>query len=50
MAKIRVNDVNLYYELHGPEDRMYINREHVLFIEDLQPDSKVVQAIEAYQR
>lgn len=32
-------------ELHGPEDKMTINREQVLFWENLKNDSKVVQAI-----
>lgn len=36
-------------EAHGPEDRMEINKEHILFIEDMKNDSKVVQAIEAYK-
>ena len=34
-------------ELHGPKDEMIINRQHVLFIERLKTDSKVVQSIEA---
>ncbi|MBI4435011.1 hypothetical protein HY635_04360 [Candidatus Uhrbacteria bacterium] len=34
-------------ELHGPEDVMRINRQHVLFIEELRDDSPVVQTIEA---
>ena len=37
-------------ELHGPKDEMIINREHILFIERLKSDSKVVQAIEAYKK
>lgn len=32
-------------ELHGPEDVMYINRDQVLFWENLKDDSKVVTAI-----
>jgi len=32
-------------ELHGPEDSMYINRDQVLFWENLKDDGKVVQAI-----
>jgi hypothetical protein len=36
-------------EAHGPEDRMQINVDHVLFIEDMKSDSKVVQAIEQYK-
>ncbi|HUT22409.1 MAG TPA: hypothetical protein VMX18_03325 [Candidatus Bipolaricaulota bacterium] len=37
--------IKLGNELHGPMDRMEINKDHVLFIEDLQDDSKVVTAI-----
>ena len=37
--------VKLGNELHGPEDVMYVNMEHVLFIEPLKIDSNVVQAI-----
>ncbi len=40
--------IKLGNELHGPEDMMYINREHVLFIEPLKADSKVVKAISEY--
>ncbi|MBU0546314.1 hypothetical protein KKA13_03615 [Patescibacteria group bacterium] len=40
--------IKLGNELHGPTDRMEINRDHILFIEDLRPDSKVAQAIEKY--
>jgi hypothetical protein len=34
-------------ELHGPEDAMRINREHILFIETLRNDSAVVRTIES---
>ncbi len=37
--------VKLGQELHGPTDRMYINRSQVLFTEDLRSNSQVVQAI-----
>lgn len=40
--------VKLGNELHGPKDEMKINRDHVLFIEDLKSDGKVVKAIEKY--
>ncbi|MCA9376114.1 MAG: hypothetical protein KC925_03545 [Candidatus Doudnabacteria bacterium] len=40
-----LNLVKLGSELHGPEDRMVINRDHVLFTEELQPSSVVVQAM-----
>lgn len=36
-------------ELHGPEDEMRINREHVLFTEVLRSDSAVVRTIETAQ-
>ena len=32
-------------EVHGPQDFMDINKEHILFIEDMGENSKVVQAI-----
>ncbi len=36
-------------EAHGPEDRMEINKDHILFIEDMKPESKVVRAILEYK-
>lgn len=41
--------VKLGNELHGPEDKMSINLSQVLFVEDLKTDSKVVEAIRAYE-
>lgn len=41
--------VKLGNELHGPKDRMIINKEHILFIEELKEDSKVVQAIRKFE-
>jgi hypothetical protein len=41
--------VKLGNELHGPTDGMLINRDHVLFVEDLKEDSNVVQAIDNYK-
>jgi hypothetical protein len=35
-------------ELHGPKDRMEINREHILYLEELKEDGKVSQAIQSY--
>lgn len=35
-------------ELHGPVDRMIINRDQILLTEELKEDSKVVTAITAY--
>ncbi len=40
--------VKLGQELHGPRDRMDINRDQVLFIEDLRDDGKVASAIKGY--
>lgn len=42
--------VKLGNELHGPLDRMMINRDQVVFIEDLKDDSKVADAIHRYQQ
>lgn len=36
------------FELHCPVDQMSINRDQVLFWEELQPESRVVQAITEY--
>jgi len=41
--------VKLGNELHGPNDRMHINRDQVLFTESLKNDSKVITAIKNYQ-
>ena len=40
--------VKLGQELHGPQDRIYINRDQVLYIEDLRDDGKVADAIKRY--
>ncbi len=42
--------VKLGNELHGPKDEMRINPYHVLFIEDLKADSRVVEAITNYKQ
>jgi len=36
-------------ELHGPEDKMSVSSDQILFWENLKSDSKVVQAIQRYQ-
>ncbi len=36
-------------EVHGPEDTMIINRDQVLFYENLKPDGKVSQTINKYK-
>jgi len=43
-----VSLVKLGNELHGPKDSMRINMAHVLFTEELKPDSKVVDAVMRY--
>jgi hypothetical protein len=45
----QVQLVKLGNELHGPEDQMAINRQQVLFWENLKPSGKVTQAINQYQ-
>lgn len=42
--------IKLGNELHGPVDKMTLNRDHVLFIEDMKSDSKVVTAISDYKK
>jgi len=44
-----INLVKLGGELHGPQDEMKINRDQILFIEDLKSDSRVIQAIQQFQ-
>jgi len=41
--------VKLGSELHGPKDVMHIERDKVLFWEDMKDDSKVVAAIKQYK-
>ena len=41
--------IKLGNEIHGPQDRMNINLNHVLFVEDLGDDSKIVEAIGRYK-
>lgn len=41
--------VKLGNEMHGPVDKMSINRDQILFIEDLKDDGRVVQAIKEYE-
>lgn len=45
-----INLVKLGGELHGPADEMRINRNNILFVEDLRSDSKVVQAIQQLEK
>ncbi|OGE92987.1 MAG: hypothetical protein A3K08_02545 [Candidatus Doudnabacteria bacterium RIFCSPLOWO2_01_41_7] len=41
--------VKLGSELHGPQDVMNIDRDKILFWENMKDDSKVVEAIRKYQ-
>jgi len=45
----QVSLAKLGSELHGPQDVMHISSSQVLFWENLKSDSKVTQAIKAYQ-
>jgi len=47
-AQSELSLVKLGNELHGPQDEMKINADHVLFTEKLKSDSKVVDAISRY--
>ena len=42
--------VKLGEELHGPVDEMKINRDQILFFEDIKEDGKVMTAIREYQK
>jgi hypothetical protein len=47
------NDISLVKlgcELHGPEDEMLINREQVVFWENLKTDGQVAKAVAEYQK
>lgn len=48
--KTELSLVKLGNELHGPLDRMMINKDQVVFVEDLKDDSKVTEAIKRYQQ
>jgi len=48
--KTELSLVKLGNELHGPMDRMMINKDQVVFVEDLKDDSKVTDAIRRYQQ
>lgn len=41
--------IKLGNELHGPKDEIQLNRDHILYIEELMSDSKVVTAIEKFK-
>ncbi len=44
-----LNLIKLGGELHGPMDEMFINRDQIIFYEDMKTDSQVVTAIRQYQ-
>lgn len=48
--KTELSLVKLGNELHGPMDRMMINKDQVVFVEDLKDDSTVTDAIKRYQQ
>lgn len=48
--KTELSLVKLGNELHGPLDRMMINKDQVVFVEDLKDDSTVTDAIRRYQQ
>ena len=45
----KIEMVKLGAELHGPEAEMFIERDKVLFWENMKSDSKVLEAIKQYQ-
>jgi hypothetical protein len=40
-----VSLIKLGTEIHGPQDAIYLNRDHILYIEDLKEDGQLVKAI-----
>ena len=44
----RLTLIKMGNEIHGPRDEMRINRDHVVLIEDLKDDGRVVKAISDY--
>ncbi len=47
--KGEISLIKLGGEIHGPKDEMRINRDQILFIEDLKADSQVVEAIKRHE-
>jgi hypothetical protein len=47
-ADADVSIIKLGNEVHGPQDWMDINEEHILFIEELKAESRVASAIADY--
>lgn len=48
-AKTGLTLVKLGEEIHGPADEMKLNKDQILFVENLRDDSQVVAAIKRYQ-
>lgn len=49
-AQQQLSLVKLGNELHGPVDEMKINRDQILFFENIKEDGRVMQAIREYQK
>jgi hypothetical protein len=49
-AQQQLSLVKLGEELHGPVDEMKINRDQILFYEDMKEDGRVMKAIREYQK
>lgn len=49
-AKQDISLVKLGCELHGPQDQMLINRDQVVFWENLKTDGQVAKAVEDYKK
>lgn len=49
-AQPQLSLVKLGQELHGPVDEMKINRDQILFFEDIKEDGRVMQAVREYQK
>jgi hypothetical protein len=49
-TKQNISLAKLGNEIHGPEDVMYINKDNVMFFENLKEDGQVVKAIREYQK
>lgn len=49
-AQQDISLVKLGCELHGPQDQMLINREQVVFWENLKDDGQVAKAVDAYKK
>lgn len=41
--------IKLGNELHGPVDEIQLNSDHILFVEDLKQESRIVRAIEQFK-